>query len=131
MDRAKSNLTFERESDDAILSLGHSGDRPISSRTGDPVVECHYEITIEHWVRDDRSRRKRFRLVRMGLVAHRKSTLEGGNGYCGRGHNGNGDRICPDRAKPAVPAPSKGRSTRGPGIGSLEELTPFGVIDHL
>jgi hypothetical protein len=61
MERAKSNLTFERESDDAILSLGHSGDRPSSSRTGDPVVEFHYEITIEHWVRDDRSRRKRFR----------------------------------------------------------------------
>ncbi len=61
MEHTKSNPTFERESDDAILPLGHSGDRPISSRTDDPVVEFHYEITIEHWVRDDRNRRNRFR----------------------------------------------------------------------
>jgi len=61
MERAKSNLTFERESDNAILSLGHSGDRPISSQSEGTVVEFHYEITIEHWVRDDRNRRNRFR----------------------------------------------------------------------
>ncbi|MGA2932839.1 MAG: hypothetical protein ABSE98_12225 [Acidimicrobiales bacterium] len=61
MEHTKSNVTFEREADDAILSLGHSGSGPISIRTDDPVLELHYEVTIEHWVRDDRSRRNRFR----------------------------------------------------------------------
>ena len=61
MEHTKSNVTFEREADDAILSLGHSGSGPTPSRTDDPVLELHYEVTIEHWVRDDRSRRNRFR----------------------------------------------------------------------
>ncbi len=61
MERTKSSLTFERGSDNATLPLGHRGDRPISNRTDEPVVEFHYELTIEHWVRDDQSRRNRFR----------------------------------------------------------------------
>jgi len=61
MERARSKPTFEREPDDAILSLDLGGDRLISNRADDPVVEFHYEVTVEHWVRDDRSRGNRLR----------------------------------------------------------------------
>jgi hypothetical protein len=61
MERARSKPTFEREPDDAILSPDLNADRLIPSRVDEPVVEFHYEVTVEHWVRDDRSRGNRLR----------------------------------------------------------------------
>jgi hypothetical protein len=61
MERVQAKPTLERQSDDVILSLGDRGSEPISVGDVDAVVEFHYEVTIEHWVRDDRSRRSRFR----------------------------------------------------------------------
>ena len=61
MERVQIKPTFERQLDDVVLSLGDAGSEPISVGDDDAVVEFHYEVTIEHWVRDDRSRRSRFR----------------------------------------------------------------------
>lgn len=61
MERVQAKPTLERQSEDVILSIGDRGSEPISIGDVDTVVEFHYEVTIEHWVRDDRSRRSRFR----------------------------------------------------------------------
>ena len=61
MERVQTKPAFERQSDDVVLSLGDARSEPISIGGDDAVVEFHYEVTIEHWVRDDRSRSSRFR----------------------------------------------------------------------
>ncbi|MGO9856126.1 MAG: hypothetical protein ACLPYY_13915 [Acidimicrobiales bacterium] len=61
MERVQAKPTFERQSDDVIFSLGEHGSAPISVGGEDAVLEFHYEVTIEHWVRDDRSRQSRVR----------------------------------------------------------------------
>ncbi len=61
MERVQAKPTFERQSDDVVFSLGEHASAPISIGDEDAVLEFHYEVTIEHWVRDDRSRPSRFR----------------------------------------------------------------------
>ena len=61
MERVQAKPTFERQPDDVIFSLGEYAGAPITSGDEDAVLEFHYEVTIEHWVRDDRSRQSRFR----------------------------------------------------------------------
>ncbi len=61
MERVQAKPTFERQSNEVIFSLGENGSEPTSFGDDDAVLEFHYEVTIEHWVRDDASRRSRFR----------------------------------------------------------------------
>ena len=60
MERVQAKPTFERQSDEVLFSPCENGSEPISIGD-DTVLEFHYEVTIEHWVRDDRSRRGRSR----------------------------------------------------------------------
>lgn len=61
MERVQAKPTVERQSDDVFHALGDGGSEPISIGDDDRVLELHYEVTIEHWVRDDRGRLSRFR----------------------------------------------------------------------
>ena len=109
MERVQAKPTFERQSDDVIFSLGEHGSAPISVGGEDAVLEFHYEVTIEHWVRDDRSRPSRCPLVLLGLGGRRRASLAAGEGHRRRGDDGAGSRIGPARAQPALPAARQGR----------------------
>ncbi len=131
MERAQSKPSFERQSDDAILSLGHSGSGPISIRTDDPVLELHYEITIEHWVRDDRRQLNRFRWFvwdRLGI-----------GDPPSRAETATADEVTMVTGTESVPIVQnlpyrrlvKVVRRNALGIGSPEEPASFGLIDHL